>query len=164
MIGTMDEVRTMDFEITTQYTLEEYKQFNRTLLSKASKLRPVLIVGVLIIAAEDLFCLVWGGLNLFFTVLPITALCVAALFLIHWLGGRSAVKIWESKYLTKDAALTFHFTADRMEVIFGDSKEIYPYEISRGWWRQIHTFIRCFLPAWVLSCERMPAHRNSRSL
>lgn len=126
----------MDFEITTQYTLEEYKQFNRTLLSKVSKLRPVLIVGALIIAGEDLFCLVWGGLNLFLFVLPITLLCVAALFLIHWLGGRSAVKIWESKYLTKDATLTFHFTADRVEIIFGDSKEIYPYE---NLWRLVET-------------------------
>ena len=93
----------MDFEVSTQYTLDEQKHFHRAVLFHRKYSLIIAVVGILALTALDVYYGVLYGMDVFLRLLPYTAAYVLFIVLLFWFLERSSVKAWKTKKLTQDA-------------------------------------------------------------
>ena len=118
----------MDFEVSTQYTLDEQKHFHRALLFRRRFSLIIAALGMVVLTGMAVYYGVLYGIEVFLRLLPYTAVYAGFVVLMLWLLERSSVKAWKTKEITKDAVIRFRFTEDYVEVNGAGTDGIYTYD------------------------------------
>ena len=117
----------MDFEVNTQYTLDEQRQFHRAVSHRKTSLM-IAAAGIAFMTGLDIYFAVKYGMWILPRLLPYTLAYIAFMIFFLWFLERNSVKAWKTKELTKDAVVNYHFTSDYVEVKSAGSEGIYTYD------------------------------------
>ena len=115
----------MKFEIETQYTLEEYKKFNKAVINviyNGRRERNIVIVVYAMVIAGFISLKMYGSAVVAFLIFP------AATYLVLKSRDKQIKAAWETNALMKDAIYHYKFSEDRVEASSPKGVEILEYD------------------------------------